>query len=112
MKITWIAEKINLNQVMDISVDVHKRVFRVGREIRRVDLRARQVHRAPLPATGFTSCAVASCATSEGITPPSTLILAHAPDQKDRYQSYHEELKEIRENFPALAFVVGFAICG
>ena len=24
MKITHIAEKINLNQVMDISVDVHK----------------------------------------------------------------------------------------
>ena len=43
--------------------------------------KARQVPRAPLPATGVTSCAVASCATSEGITPPSTLILAHAPDQ-------------------------------
>ncbi len=27
MKITRIAEKINLNQVMDISVDVHKDNF-------------------------------------------------------------------------------------
>jgi len=43
--------------------------------------KARQVPRAPLPATGVTSCAVASCTTSESITPPSSLILAHAPDQ-------------------------------
>ena len=40
----------------------------------------RQVPRAPLPATGVTSYAVASCTTSESITPPSSLILAHAPD--------------------------------
>ena len=37
--------------------------------------------RAPLPAQGVTSCGVMSCTTSEGITPPSSLILAHAPDQ-------------------------------
>ncbi len=43
--------------------------------------KARQVPRAPLPATGVTSYAVASCTTSESITPPSSLILAHAPDQ-------------------------------
>jgi len=34
-----------------------------------------------LPATGVTSYAVASCTTSESITPPSLLILAHAPGQ-------------------------------
>jgi len=72
-----------------------------------LDLGARQVPRAPLPATGVTSCA-----TSEGITHPSTLMLAHAPYKKDRYQSYHEELKEMGENFPTPAFVAGFAICG
>ena len=43
--------------------------------------KARQVPRAPLPATGVTSYAMASCTTSESITPPSSLILAHAPDQ-------------------------------
>ena len=43
--------------------------------------KARQVPRAPLPATGVTSCGVMSSTTSEGITPPSSLIRAHAPDQ-------------------------------
>ena len=43
--------------------------------------KARQVPRAPLPATGATSCGVMSSTTSEGITPPSSLIRAHAPDQ-------------------------------
>jgi len=43
--------------------------------------KARQVPRAPLPATGVTSYAMASCTTSESITPPSSLILAPAPDQ-------------------------------
>ena len=43
--------------------------------------KARQMPRAPLRTKGVTSCAVASCTTSEGTTPPSSLILAHAPDQ-------------------------------
>ena len=42
---------------------------------------ARQVPRAPLPTTGVTFCCVMSCTTSEGTTPPSSLLLAHAPDQ-------------------------------
>ena len=42
---------------------------------------AHQVPRAPLPATGVTSYGVISSTTSEGITPPSSLIRAHAPDQ-------------------------------
>ena len=40
-----------------------------------------QVPRAPLPARGVTSCGVASRTTSAGITPLSSLLLAHAPDQ-------------------------------
>ena len=40
-----------------------------------------QVPRAPLPASRCTFCGVASSTTSEGITPPSSLIQAHAPDQ-------------------------------
>ena len=40
-----------------------------------------QVPRAPLPTTGVTFCCVMSCITSEGATPPSSLIRAHAPDQ-------------------------------
>jgi len=42
---------------------------------------ARQVPRAPLPASGVTLCAMASRTTSEGVTPPSSLVRAHAPDQ-------------------------------
>jgi hypothetical protein len=42
---------------------------------------ARQVPRAPLPTTGVTFCCVMSCITSEGATPPSSLIRTHAPDQ-------------------------------
>ena len=42
---------------------------------------ARQVPRAPLPTTGVTFCCVMSCTTSEGATPPSSLLRAHAPDQ-------------------------------
>ena len=42
--------------------------------------KARQVPRAPLPATGVTSYGVTSRITSEGIAPPSSLIRAHAPD--------------------------------
>jgi len=42
---------------------------------------ARQAPRAPLPAQGITSCGVVSCTTSEGVTPPSLLLRAHAPDQ-------------------------------
>jgi len=34
-----------------------------------------------LRAQGVTSCAVVSSTTSERVTPPSSLILAHAPDQ-------------------------------
>jgi len=37
-----------------------------------------QVPRAPLHAQGVTSCAVASRTTSEGVTPPSSLLRAHA----------------------------------
>ena len=38
--------------------------------------------REPLcPQAGVTSCSVTSCITSEGITPPSSLIWAHAPNQ-------------------------------
>jgi len=43
--------------------------------------KARHVPRAPLPAKGVTSRGVVSRTTSEGITPPSTLIRTHAPDQ-------------------------------
>ena len=38
-----------------------------------------QVPRAPSHARGVTSCAVMSCTTSAGITPPSSLLQAHAP---------------------------------
>ncbi len=41
----------------------------------------RHAPRAPLPIRGVTSHGVTSSATSEGITPPSSLILAHAPNQ-------------------------------
>jgi hypothetical protein len=37
--------------------------------------------RAPLPTQGVTSSGVTSGATSEGITPPSSLLRAHASDQ-------------------------------
>jgi len=40
-----------------------------------------QVPRAPLPARGVTSPGMASRTKSAGITPPSSLLLAHAPDQ-------------------------------
>ena len=43
--------------------------------------KARQVPRAPLLARGVTSHNVASRTPSEGITPLSSLLLAHAPDQ-------------------------------
>ena len=42
---------------------------------------ARQAPRAPLPTAGVTCCGVTYSVTSEGITLPSSLILAHAPDQ-------------------------------
>ena len=42
--------------------------------------RNHQVPRAPLPARGVTSLGVACCVTSEGVTPPSSLLRAHAPD--------------------------------
>jgi len=42
---------------------------------------ARYVPRAPLPTSGVTFCSVPSSSTSEGITPPSSLIWAHEPDQ-------------------------------
>ena len=38
-----------------------------------------QVPRAPSRARGVTSHAVAACATSAGVTPPSSLLPAHAP---------------------------------
>jgi hypothetical protein len=40
---------------------------------------AHQAPRAPLPCQGVTSPGVASSAPSEGVTPPSSLIRAHAP---------------------------------
>ena len=43
--------------------------------------KARQMPRVPLPAPGVTSCDGASRASSEGSTPPSSLIRTHAPDQ-------------------------------
>lgn len=43
-------------------------------------VRARQVPRVPLPLRGVTSPGVTSGITSEGITPPSSLIRTHAPD--------------------------------
>jgi hypothetical protein len=46
-----------------------------------VSTQHRHVPRAPLPAFGVTSCGVISCTTSEGTTPPSSLIQAHAPVQ-------------------------------
>jgi len=41
----------------------------------------RQVPRAPLPLRGVTSPGVTSSATSKGVTPSSSLVRAHAPDQ-------------------------------
>ncbi len=41
----------------------------------------RHAPRAPLPASGVTSCGVMFNTTSDGVTHPSSLILAHAPDQ-------------------------------
>ena len=41
----------------------------------------RHAPRAPLPTVGVTSRGVALYSTSEGITLPSSLILAHGPDQ-------------------------------
>ena len=45
--------------------------------------KARQVPRAPLPTTGVTSCCAVSTffTTSERITPPSSLLQAHASNQ-------------------------------
>jgi len=40
----------------------------------------RQVPRAPLPAEGVTSTGATSRAASKGVTPPSSLLRAHAPD--------------------------------
>jgi hypothetical protein len=40
----------------------------------------RQVPRAPLPTQGVTCGGVTSRITSEGVTPPSSLLRAHAPD--------------------------------
>ena len=41
----------------------------------------RHAPRAPLPASGVTSCGVMFDTTSDGVTHPSSLILAHAPSQ-------------------------------
>ncbi len=43
--------------------------------------KARQVPRAPLLAPGVPSYDAASCTPSEGMTPPSSLLRTHAPDQ-------------------------------
>ncbi len=51
-----------------------------GTESRRCFLYgARYLPRAPLPETGVTRLRVVSTTTSEGITPPSSLLRAHAP---------------------------------
>jgi hypothetical protein len=39
------------------------------------------VPRAPLPVTSVTCLRVVSCTTSKGVTPPSSLLRAHASDQ-------------------------------
>jgi len=46
-----------------------------------VSLQHRHAPRAPLPASGVTSCGVMFNTTSDGVTHPSSLILAHAPNQ-------------------------------
>ena len=46
-----------------------------------VSLQHRHAPRAPLPASGVTSCGVMFDTTSDGVTHPSSLILAHAPSQ-------------------------------
>ena len=46
-----------------------------------VPIHGRRVPRAPLPGSGATRAWVSSRDTSEGITPPSSLLRAHAPDQ-------------------------------
>ena len=46
-----------------------------------VSLQHRHAPRAPLPASGITSCGVMFNTTSDGVTHPSSLILAHAPNQ-------------------------------
>jgi hypothetical protein len=43
--------------------------------------KTRQVPRGPLPGQGATFPRMASCTISEGVTPPSSLIRPHAPDQ-------------------------------
>ena len=46
-----------------------------------VFLQHRHAPRAPLPASRVTSCGVMFDTTSDGVTHPSSLILAHAPSQ-------------------------------
>ena len=48
--------------------------------------RNRQVPRAPLPASGVTLGGEMSSISSEGVTPPSSLIRTHAPDQNPPYR--------------------------
>jgi len=43
--------------------------------------KTRQMPRGPLPGQGVTSPRVTSCATSDGVTPPSSLLRPHASDQ-------------------------------
>jgi len=43
-------------------------------------LLARQVSRAPSPHLGVTSMREASCASSQGVTPASSLLRTHAPN--------------------------------
>ena len=54
-----------------------------GRPTSRMD---RQMPRAPSPGAGVTRTGAASRAASEGVTPPSKLIRAHAPDQKPSHR--------------------------
>ena len=48
--------------------------------------RNRQVPRAPLPASGITLGGEMSSISSEGVTPPSSLIRTHASDQNPPYR--------------------------
>jgi hypothetical protein len=48
--------------------------------------RNRQVPRAPSHASGVTRRAEVSSTSSEGVTPPSSLIRTHAPDQNPPYR--------------------------